>query len=332
MMKMKKVSSLLLAGALFLAPTSASAANLYSVMNNKWEAGSSSIQNAVLTIDNEIFATGSSRYARLNITNGLTLEHGKNKAFTTKDMIRLSDGNIFVAGTLGKWKLLDSMGAESIEGKLVDPRTPRFVKQLSNGNILLVHDKGYYTTLDSTTLAPEGNEYVLRTGKWQNDWHINDSIELDDKNLLMVGDKGNYQLMTPADGQVVTAGDWGSAKDDIHSIDRLSDGRMIAVGEGSKFVLFDKSGKELDNAELLDSAKKSYTWDKVIALKNQHALFISTTGVMILVHVDNNNQISIKTTAKINNFSPNGSEFKIDDNKVFVTLTSGRFMVYQADL
>ncbi|PFJ17694.1 hypothetical protein COD67_14695 [Bacillus cereus] len=326
MVKIKKITALLLASALLILPTSASAANVYGVVSNKWEASSSTIQNAVLTDEGHILAEASNDFALLSTVNGETMSKGKNKPmFPTKGMVKMTDGTIFIAGQSGKWKVVDPYGDEISQGKLADPRTPRFVKQLSNENILLVHNSGYYTILNSS-------QELLRTGKWPNTWHINDTVELANGNLLMVGDQGKYQVMSQQDGKVVNSGDWGSSKHHIYSIDKLSDNRMLAVGAGSKFILFDKTGKKIDNAELSDQENKNYKWDKVVGLENQHALVISSTGVILLVQVDDKNHISVKAKTKISNYSSNGSVFKIADNQVFVTLTSGRFIIYQVDL
>ncbi|PEB51123.1 hypothetical protein CON65_18070 [Bacillus pseudomycoides] len=325
MIKMKKITASLLASALLILPTCASAANLNGVVANKWEANGT-IQNAVLTDEGHILAENSYDFALLSTDNGETLSKGRNRpSFPTKGMVKMADGNIFIAGSQGKWKVVDSYGDEISQGKLSDSRNTRFVKQLSNENILLVQDSGYYTILNSS-------QELLRTGKWQNTWHINDSVELPNGNLLMVGDQGKYQVMSQKDGKIVDSGDWGATKHHIVSIDKLSDNRMLAVGAGSKFILFDKTGKKIDSAELSDQESKNYKWDKVVGLDNQHALVISSTGLILLVHVDDKNHISIKAKTKISNYSSNGSVFKVANNQVFVTLSSGRFIIYQADL
>ncbi|PGK38381.1 hypothetical protein CN907_14850 [Bacillus anthracis] len=326
MIKLKKLSTLLLASALLILPTSASAANLYGVVSNKWD-GSGTIQDAVGLDGDTIFVGNSSNLAVLSTESGGSMvSYKKNKpSFPVKGMVKTSDGNIFIAGTLGKWKVVDSSGDLVKQGQLSDKRNPRFVKQLSDGRILLVYDKGYYTILDGDSHG------VTRTGKWPNDWNINDSIELCEHQILMVGDKGKYQVMLLGNGNVINSGDWGSIKHDIMSIDKLSDGTMLAVGEGSKFTLF-KDGNKIDSAELTDQENRNYKWNKVVALKDKHAIVISSTGQMLLVQVDGNNKISVKAKTKLNNYTSNGTAVKIKDNQVFITLSNGRYMVYQADL
>lgn len=329
MFKLKKMSALLLIGALLLVvPTSASAANVYGVVSNKWHT-SSTINDAVMIDETTILATNSSDIAVLSTDmGGQTVSNSKNKpSFPSHGMVKTPDDNIFIAGSLGKWKVVNSYGEQYSEGQLADKRTPTFVKTLSNDTILLVYPKGYYTILDGYN--PQS---TIRTGKWPNSWDINDTIELDSKNLLMVGDQGKYQVLSPENGNVLSFDDWGSTKHDIFSIDKLSDGRILAVGEGSKYGLFDKTGKEIDNAELTDQDNKSYTWKKVIALKDNHALVIGSTGQMLLVHVDASNKISVKAKTKIDGYSSNGTVIKVNPNQIFITLSSGKYMVYQADL
>lgn len=328
MIKRKKLSALLIVSALLLLPTSASAANLYGIVSNKWN-GSGTIQDAVSLDENTIFVGNSSDLAVISTeSGGSIISQEKNKpSFPTKGMVKTSDGNIFIAGTLGKWKTVDSSAVPLNQKQLLDKRNPRFVKLLLDGRILLVHDKGYYTILD-------GESYdVSRTGKWPNDWNINDTVELGEGKILMIGDKGKYQIMSLENGNVINFGDWGSIKHDIMSIDKLSDGTMLAVGEGSKFALFNKDGNKIDSAEVTDQENKSYKWNKVIALKDKHALVISSTGLMLLVQVDGNNKISVKAKTKINNYTSNSTAVRIEENnQVFVTLANGRYMVYQADL
>ncbi|OFD11291.1 hypothetical protein [Bacillus wiedmannii] len=327
MIKLKKLSTLLLASALLILPTSASAANLYGVVSNKWD-GIGTIQEAVGIDGDTIFVGNSTDLAVLSTESGGSMvSHEKNKpSFPTKGIVKTSDGNFFIAGTSGKWKVVDSSAGLVEQGQLSDKRNPRFVKQLSDGRLLLVYDKGYYAILD-------GDSYgVTRTGKWPNDWNINDSIQLCEDQILMVGDKGKYQVMSLANGNVINFGDWGSTKHDITSIDRLSDGTIIAVGEGAKFALFNKEGKKIESSELTDQEGKNYKWNKVVALKDKHAIVISSTGQMLLVQIDGNNKISVKAKTKLNNYTSNGTVVKIKENQVFVTLASGRYMVYQADL
>ncbi|HDX9580267.1 TPA: hypothetical protein ROX88_003898 [Bacillus pseudomycoides] len=326
MIKLKKLSTVLFASALLILPTTASAANLYGVVSNKWD-GRGTIEDAVGLDGDTIFVGNSSDLAVLSTESGGSMvSHEKNKpSFPTKGMVKTSDGNIFIAGTQGKWKVVDSSASLVEQGQLSDKRNPRFVKLLPDGKILLVYDKGYYTILDGDSHG------VTRTGKWPNDWNINDSIELCKSQILMVGDKGNYQIMSLENGNVINSGDWGSTKHDIMSIDKLSDGTMLAVGEGSKFALF-KDGKKIDSAELTDQEYKNYKWNKVVALKDKHAIVISSTGQMLLVQVDGNNKISVKAKTKLNNYTSNGTAVKIKENQVFVTLANGNYMVYQADL
>lgn len=66
----------------------------------------------------------------------------------------------------------------------------------------------------------------------------------------------------------------------------------------------------------------------MVALKDKHAIVISSTGQMLLVQIDGNNKISVKAKTKLNNYTSNGTVAKIKDNQVFVTLASGRYMVY----
>lgn len=322
-----KLTISLILGALFLLPTSASAANVYGVVSNKWE-GSGTIEGAVSLGGNTVFVGNSTDLAVLSMeSGGSVVSHEKNKPyFPTKGMVKTSDGNIFIAGTLGKWKIVDSSAGLIEQRQLSDKLSPRFIKLLLDGRILLVYDKGYYTILD-------GDSYhVTRTGKWPNDWNINDSIQLCGHLILMVGDKGRYQVMSLTNGNVINFGDWGSTKHDITSIDRLSDGTIIAVGEGAKFALFNKEGEKIESSELTDQESKNYKWNKVVALKDKHAIVISSTGQMLLVQIDGNNKISVKAKTKLNNYTSNGTVVKIKDNQVFVTLASGRYMVYQADL
>ncbi|MDD0821102.1 hypothetical protein [Bacillus cereus] len=327
MIKLKKLSTLLLASALLILPTSASAANLYGVVSNKWD-GNGTIQEAVDIDGDTIFVGNSTDLAVLSTESGGSIvSHEKNKpSFPTKGIVKTSDGNFFIAGTLGKWKVVDSSAGLVEQGQLSDKRNPRFVKKLLDGRLLLVYDKGYYAILD-------GDSYgVTRTGKWPNDWNINDSIQLCGHLILMVGDKGKYQVMSLTNGNVINFGDWGSTKHDITSIDRLSDGTIIAVGEGAKFALFNKEGEKIESSELTDQESKNYKWNKVVALKDKHAIVISSTGQMLLVQIDGNNKISVKAKTKLNNYTSNGAVVKIKENQVFVTLASGRYMVYQADL
>ncbi|PRT38240.1 hypothetical protein [Bacillus wiedmannii] len=330
MINIKKLTSSLLVSALFVIPTSASAASVYGVVSNKWDANSSTIQNAVQINEGKIYAVSSNDYAFLNTENGQTDSKGKvSPSFTTKGMVKIDNDRIFIAGMQGKWKVVGSNGRDLETGKLSDPRTPRFVKKLSNGQILLVHNDGYYTLLDSTSKVK-----VARTGKWQNNWNINDTVEFTNGKLLMVGDKGNYQVMSTNDGKVIESGDWGFPKHGIHSIDKLSDGKILAVGEGSNVILFDKDGKKIDDSGsvLSDKHNKKYKWDKVVALERQHALLISSSGDIMLVHVDDANNISIQAQTKINNYASSKSVFKVQEDRVFVTLTAGRFIIFQIDL
>ncbi|MFE6708189.1 hypothetical protein ACFVEL_25125 [Bacillus thuringiensis] len=332
MINIKKLASSLLVSALFIIPTSASAAGVYGVVTNKWDANSSTIQNAVLINDNKIYAVSSNDYAFLSTENGQTEPNTKGKvspSFPTKGMVKIDNNRIFIAGMQGKWKVVGTNGKDVEKGKLSDPRTPRFVKKLLNGKILLVHNDGYYTLLDTTSKVK-----VARTGKWQNNWNINDTVEFTNGKLLMVGDKGNYQVMSTNDGKVIESGDWGFPKHGIQSIDQLTDGKMLAVGEGSNIILFDKDGKKIDDSGtvLSDKPNKKYKWDKVVALEEQHALVISSSGDILLVHVDDTNNISIKAQTKINNYAPDKSIFKVKNDRVFVTLTGGRFIIFQIDL
>ncbi|ANV74496.1 hypothetical protein PDQ36_24240 [Bacillus cereus] len=327
MVKLKKLTISLILGALFLLPTSASAANVYGVVSNKWE-GSGTIEGAVSLGGNTVFVGNSTDLAVLSMeSGGSVVSHEKNKPyFPTKGMVKTSDGNIFIAGTLGKWKIVDSSAGLIEQRQLSDKLSPRFIKLLLDGRILLVYDKGYYTILD-------GDSYhVTRTGKWPNDWNINDTIELSKDKILMMGEKGKYQVMSLENGNIIDFGDWGSTKHDIMSIDKLDDGTILAVGEGSKIALFDKDGKKIDSAELTDEENKNYKWNKIIALKDKHALVISSTGQMLLVQVDANNKISVRAKTKLTNYTSSGTVVKIKENQVFVSLANGRYMVYQADL
>ncbi|HFU7058090.1 TPA: hypothetical protein ACGN81_005183 [Bacillus cereus] len=74
--------------------------------------------------------------------------------------MKIDTDRIFIAGMQGKWRVVGSNGRDLEKEKLSDPRTLRFVKNLSNGQILLVHNDGYYTLLGSTPKVK-----VARTGK-----------------------------------------------------------------------------------------------------------------------------------------------------------------------
>ncbi|MEM5605459.1 hypothetical protein AAHB51_17815 [Bacillus cereus] len=52
----------------------------------------------------------------------------------------------------------------------------------------------------------------------------------------------------------------------------------------------------------------------------------------MLVHVDDANNISIQAQTKINNYASSKSVFKVQEDRVFVTLTAGRFIIFQIDL
>jgi hypothetical protein len=59
----------LILGALFLLPTSASAANVYGVVSNKWE-GSGTIEGAVSLGGNTVFVGNSTDLAVLSMESG----------------------------------------------------------------------------------------------------------------------------------------------------------------------------------------------------------------------------------------------------------------------
>lgn len=69
MVKLKKLTISLILGTLFLLPTSASAANVYGVVSNKWE-GSGTIEAAVSLGGDTIFVGNSSDLAVLSMESG----------------------------------------------------------------------------------------------------------------------------------------------------------------------------------------------------------------------------------------------------------------------
>ncbi|MEK4860050.1 hypothetical protein [Bacillus sp. CH_70] len=105
MINIKKLASSLLVSALFVVPTSASAASVYGVVTNKWDANSSTIQNAVLINDNKIYAVSSNDYAFLSTENGQTDSNTKGKvspSFPTKGMVKIIEFSLLVCKENGK--------------------------------------------------------------------------------------------------------------------------------------------------------------------------------------------------------------------------------------
>ena len=89
MIKFKKLSTLLLVSALLMLPTSASAANLYGVVSNKWD-GNGTIQEAVDIDGDTIFVGNSTDLAVLSTESGGSMvSHEKNKpSFPTKGIVK----------------------------------------------------------------------------------------------------------------------------------------------------------------------------------------------------------------------------------------------------
>ncbi|GED61428.1 hypothetical protein ABER61_27950 [Brevibacillus formosus] len=306
----KNVAKFLVCAFLLSIPFEASAATITSVAGGKWEHVNKSINCAEITANGNIIAAGTDgRYVILDANTGqaYTTAMYTQPAMSIHDMKTLEDGNILLVGNVGKWILATSSGDEITRGQLARAEYITGVTQLKNGNIVMVQQTGYYTIMNSSLS-------IIRSGTWVHGNGLNsiyDVEELENGKLISSGGEKSYT---------------------IKDVTRLSNDKILAVGTGGRYLLFDKEGKFIKEG-LIDSTT-SKIWTTVEAVADNYAVVLDEGGSSTsLIKIENNNNIKVVSKMGLK-FTTSGfgkRSVRVADNKVFVGSNSGTFEILEID-